>query len=237
MPEQDGIDLARAIRTLPGGGALPLVMLTSVGPGPTGRPDGSTPGPDLFAAVLTKPARPVHVARALARVFGVGDGGVLAASDSGIERDLAERIPLRILLAEDNRVNQKVALKMLERMGYRADVAANGVEAVAALERQRYDVILMDMQMPEMDGIEATRQIRARWPREGRPWIVAMTANAMLEDRNECMVAGMDDFLSKPVAAKALGAALARCAPLRPVSAKVSPAIEPESQGVRAAAG
>jgi signal transduction histidine kinase/CheY-like chemotaxis protein len=237
MPEQDGIDLARAIRALPGGGALPLVMLTSVGPGPTGRPDGSTPGPDLFAAVLTKPARPVHVARALARVFGAGDGAVLATSDSGIERGLAERIPLRILLAEDNRVNQKVALKMLERMGYRADVAANGVEAIAALERQRYDVILMDMQMPEMDGIEATRRIRARWPDEGRPWIVAMTANAMLEDRNECMVAGMDDFLSKPVAAKALAAAIARCAPLRGVSAKGSTMGDPESNVARAATG
>ena len=235
MPEQDGIDLARGIRALPGGAALPLLMLTSVGPGPTGRPDGSTPGPDLFAAVLTKPARPVHVARALARIFGAADGAVVAASDSGIERDLAERIPLRILLAEDNRVNQKVALKMLERMGYRADVAANGVEAIAALERQRYDVVLMDMQMPEMDGIEATRRIRERWPREGRPWIVAMTANAMLEDRNECMVAGMDDFLSKPVAAKALAAAIARCAPVRVVVAKT--ADDGEIHAARAATG
>ena len=107
--------------------------------------------------------------------------------------------PLRILLAEDNPVNQKVALLVLEKLGYHADVAANGVEAIAALERQQYDAVLMDVQMPELDGLDASRQICARWPRESRPRIIAMTANAMAEDRDACFAAGMDSFLTKPL--------------------------------------
>jgi CheY-like chemotaxis protein/HPt (histidine-containing phosphotransfer) domain-containing protein len=111
---------------------------------------------------------------------------------------------------EDNLVNQKVALRMLNRMGYRADVAASGVEAIQALERQDYDLVLMDLQMPEMDGLEATRRIRQRWPRPGGPRIIAMTANAMRGDRELCLAAGMDDYLSKPVKLRALEAAIQR---------------------------
>ena len=99
-------------------------------------------------------------------------------------------------------------------MGYRADVAANGIEAIQAVERQPYDVILMDVQMPEMDGLEATRQICARWPRDERPHIIAMTANAMQGDRELCLAAGMDDYLSKPIRVNELVQALARCQPL-----------------------
>ena len=111
---------------------------------------------------------------------------------------LGQRLPLKILLAEDNAVNQKLALRMLERMGYRADVAASGLEVLQALQRQPYDLVLMDMQMPEMDGLEATRQIVKEW-KEARPRIIAMTANAMQEDREACLAAGMDDYISKPV--------------------------------------
>lgn len=118
---------------------------------------------------------------------------------------------LRILLAEDNMVNQKVALRMLERLGFRADVAANGQEAVDALHRQDYDVVLMDMQMPEMDGLEATRHIRAHIATHRQPRIVAMTANAMQEDRDRCMEVGMDDYISKPVKLDVLAEALGRC--------------------------
>jgi CheY-like chemotaxis protein len=119
-------------------------------------------------------------------------------------------LPLHLLLAEDNTVNQKLALRLLERMGYRADVVANGLEVLEALQRQRYDVILMDVQMPEMDGLEATRAIVKRWPEEQRPRIIAMTANAMQGDREECLAAGMDDYLTKPIQVKALHEALER---------------------------
>jgi CheY-like chemotaxis protein len=124
-----------------------------------------------------------------------------------LDADLAQRHPLRILLAEDNAVNQKLALRLLQQMGYRADVAANGIEALESLERQRYDLVLMDVQMPEMDGLEATRRIHARWG-AARPRVVAMTANAMQGDRDDCMAAGMDDYLTKPIRVERLVAAL-----------------------------
>ena len=117
---------------------------------------------------------------------------------------------MRILLAEDNVVNQKLALRQLEQMGYRADVAANGLEAVEAIERQPYDVVLMDVQMPEMDGLEASREITRRWPDSERPRIVAMTANAMQGDRELCLAAGMDDYMSKPIRVEELVTALER---------------------------
>jgi CheY-like chemotaxis protein len=121
---------------------------------------------------------------------------------------MAERQPLRILLAEDNVVNQKLALRLLQQMGYRADVASNGIEAVECVARQPYDVVLMDVQMPEMDGLEASRRITARWKPNERPRIVAMTANAMQGDREECLAAGMDDYVTKPIRVDALVGAL-----------------------------
>src|SRR5262249_33946835 len=118
--------------------------------------------------------------------------------------------PLRILVAEDNVINQKVALLLLKRLGYAADVAADGEETLAALRRQCYDVILMDVQMPGMDGLEATRRIRAEWRAAERPRILAVTANALREDRETCLAAGMDGYLSKPVLLEDLRAALHR---------------------------
>jgi CheY-like chemotaxis protein/HPt (histidine-containing phosphotransfer) domain-containing protein len=117
---------------------------------------------------------------------------------------------LRVLLAEDNVVNQQVALHLLERLGHRADVAGNGLEAIAALEQRPYDVVLMDVQMPELDGLDATRQICARWPPDARPRIIAMTANAMPEDREACFAAGMDDYVAKPIRLDELAQALNR---------------------------
>jgi CheY-like chemotaxis protein len=116
-----------------------------------------------------------------------------------LDAGMAARHPLRILLAEDNAVNQKLALRLLQQMGYRADVASNGIEAIESIERQPYDVVLMDVQMPEMDGLTAAREINRRWPDGARPWIVAMTANAMQGDREECLAAGMDDYVTKPI--------------------------------------
>jgi CheY-like chemotaxis protein len=133
-----------------------------------------------------------------------------AAQRAAIDSSMAENHPLRILLAEDNVVNQKLAMRLLSQMGYRADVAANGLEVLQAVERQTYDVVLMDVQMPEMDGLEATRQMCARWAAPQRPHIIAMTANALQGDREMCLAAGMDDYLSKPIRVEELIGALGR---------------------------
>jgi CheY-like chemotaxis protein len=133
------------------------------------------------------------------------DAGGGAGSDA-----MPEISSLRILLAEDNALNQKVALRILDKLGYCADVASNGLEALEALEQQTYDVVLMDVQMPEMDGLDASRRICARWPDESRPRIIAMTANAMIEDREACFAAGMDDYVAKPVRPDELAEALSR---------------------------
>ena len=127
-----------------------------------------------------------------------------------VDHDLGRRLPLRILVADDNVINQKVAQLLLENMGYRADLAANGLEVLAALDRQRYDVVLMDVQMPELDGLEATRRIREELAPERWPKIIAVTAGAMREDQEKCLAAGMDDYISKPVQADELQAALMR---------------------------
>ena len=127
------------------------------------------------------------------------------------DRDLGRRVPLSILLAEDNLVNQAVVRQFLKRMNYSTDMAGNGLEVLEALRRQRYDVILMDVYMPEMDGLEATRAIRRNWPANRQPRIIAMTANARPEDRSACLEAGMDGFLGKPVRVMELQAALADC--------------------------
>jgi CheY-like chemotaxis protein len=126
---------------------------------------------------------------------------------------MAARHPLRILLAEDNVVNQKLALRLLGQMGYRADLASNGIEAVESVGRQTYDVVLMDVQMPEMDGLEASRRITAQGPPDQRPRIVAMTANAMQGDREQCLAAGMDDYVTKPIRVEALVQALLNVRP------------------------
>jgi PAS domain S-box-containing protein len=136
--------------------------------------------------------------------------GVPRSTAGEFDATLGGRCPLRVLVAEDNPVNQRVATLLLQRLGYRATIAGNGLEAVAALELAEYDVILMDVEMPEIDGCEATRRIRAKRQAPVRPWIIALTAGAMPEDRVRAMAAGMNDFLTKPVRTEALAAALAR---------------------------
>ncbi|MBW8877746.1 MAG: response regulator [Acidobacteria bacterium] len=151
-----------------------------------------------------------------------GAAGAADAEEAGALAGprLAEHLPLRILLAEDNSVNLRVGLLMLERMGYLADVAGNGIEVLEALRRQPYDLILMDVQMPGMDGLEATKRIRAEFPRDWQPRIVAMTANVLREQREACLVAGMDDFVQKPVGFADLRAALERCGGREPDAAE-----------------
>jgi signal transduction histidine kinase/DNA-binding response OmpR family regulator len=193
MPEMDGIMLARAIRKLRDQKSLPIILLTSLGRREIDADDVE------FAAYLTKPLKPSALYDALAGLFAKG---VIApkvdSSRPVIDAQLGRQHPLRILLAEDNAVNQKLALRLLEQMGYRADVAANGMEAIESVERQTYDVILMDVQMPEMDGLDATRDIR-KLPSVSQPHIIAMTANALEGDREMCLSAGMDDYISKPI--------------------------------------
>jgi signal transduction histidine kinase/CheY-like chemotaxis protein/CHASE1-domain containing sensor protein len=203
MPEMDGVMLARAIRQLPGHEALPLLLLSSIG----GQVVGDEPG--LFAARLVKPAKPAQLFDALVRI--VGGGPAPAAVTAGTVVSPQPKQTARVLLAEDNSINQMVALHQLARLGYRADVASNGLEAVEAVQRQDYDIILMDVQMPEMDGIEATRKIKAAVATgQSAPWIIALTAGAMQEDREKCLEAGMDDFLTKPMQSQDLVAALGR---------------------------
>ena len=216
MPEMTGMELAAAIREIVGAGAkpapAPLILTSSVG----GRDAvGDT---TLFATYLAKPIRQSALFDALMTVLAQQPQrpARLATARPQAGAQLVSEHPLRILLAEDNVVNQKLTLRLLSQMGYRADVAANGLEAIQAVERQPYDIILMDVQMPEMDGLEATRQICARWPRGERPHIIAMTANAMQGDRELCLEAGMDDYLSKPIRVNELVQALARCQPLAP---------------------
>ena len=148
-----------------------------------------------LAGWLAKPVKPSALHDTIATILlgGVVSQPLPAAppTDGAESQPLGERHPLRILLAEDNVVNQKLALRILQQMGYRADLASNGLEAVDSVARQVYDVVLMDVQMPEMDGLDATRAICARWPAEQRPRIVAMTANAMQGDRDECLAAGL----------------------------------------------
>jgi GAF domain-containing protein/CheY-like chemotaxis protein len=206
MPDLDGLELADRLRAIEKAGKrkrMPAVILSSVGM--RDRDGGAVD------AWLAKPVKPSALHDTIATVLlGAVPARVPAAkpADDGTA-PLGERHPLRILLAEDNAVNQKLALRLLAQMGYTAEVAGDGLQAIAALERDAFDVVLMDVQMPELDGLGATRRIRATWPE--RPlWIVAMTANAMAGDREACLAAGMNDYLSKPIRPPELAAALER---------------------------
>ena len=209
MPQMDGLALAAEIRSLYSYQTLPLVMLTSIG-----NPEASKQFVKrYFAAFLNKPIKQSHLYEVLNQVL-VGQPIKVRHScsiSSQIDPNLAQRLPLRILLAEDNVVNQQVGLHLLQRMGYRADMAANGLEVLEALRRQSYDVVLMDVQMPEMDGLTATKQICQKWLPGERPRIIAMTANAMQGDREMCLKAGMDDYISKPIRVEELARALSKC--------------------------
>jgi len=150
-----------------------------------------------------------HVrAEAVAGTSASAAPGAKPAARAALDPQMAVRHPLRILLAEDNVVNQKLALRLLSQMGYGADVAVNGLQALERIGQQRYDVVLMDVQMPQMDGLEASRRITAKWKPTERPRIVAMTANAMQGDREECLAAGMDAYVTKPIRVEALVEAL-----------------------------
>ncbi|MCP4544545.1 MAG: response regulator [Chloroflexi bacterium] len=216
MPEMDGIMLAAEIRRLEeitvSESKIPLVLVSSV------RKQEIEGELVDFWAFLFKPLKTSQLYNVLVNIFGEQVQSSQQrdkTEQTQFDAEMAKRQPLRILLAEDNAVNQKLALRMLERMGYRADVAGNGLEAIDALQRQPYDVVLMDVQMPEMDGLEATRRIRHLSSKElsvgEQPRIIAMTASVMQEDRDACQMAGMDDYVSKPVRVDELVGALNKC--------------------------
>ncbi len=229
MPEMDGIALAREIRAVRGAHAPVLILLSS-----TGQSLASAHADAGFAAGLSKPLRLSHLRDRLLETIG-HQRDTSAGAVPPVVRDVGSPVPLRILLAEDNAINQKVALRLLERLGYGADVVGDGRQALARLDHAAYDVILMDVQMPEMDGLEASRAICARWAASERPRIIAMTAEAMQGDRDKCLAAGMDDYIVKPVTLDRLAAALAKCRSLAAATAPEAAAAPPvEKQRIAA---
>jgi signal transduction histidine kinase/CheY-like chemotaxis protein len=203
MPEMDGFTLAQKINEMNIEGSLPMIILTSI------KREKARSSDVRISAFLSKPIKTSNLFNILTGIIATAPAPEKKKEKSKtLDATMAERHPLRILLAEDNMVNQKVATKLLSKLGYRADVAGNGVEAIEALERQTYDVIFMDIQMPEMDGDEATQKIRAKWTQDRQPYIVAMTAHALEGDREKYLANGMDDYVSKPVNINALVAAL-----------------------------
>jgi CheY-like chemotaxis protein len=195
MPEMDGIQLATQLREIPSAKDLPLILLTSLG-----RYDDVDASRSLFTTMITKPVKQSQLFDAMLASLSsetiTSKEGIVHTT---VDRHLSERLPLRILVAEDNPINLRLTVRILEQMGYRPDVAANGLEVLDALDRQHYDIVFMDIQMPEMDGLEATSHIRSTMPQDAGPVIIAVTANAMTEDRQRCIDAGMNDYLSKPV--------------------------------------
>ena len=214
MPEMNGLQLVRAIAEMSLAPNMPVVVLSSSVSGVRELLQGQ--GDNPFAAFLTKPAKSRQLAEVIARILSGQQPARhrnTAAGNTSAEMDktLARRQPLRILLAEDNVVNQRVAVRLLERFGYRPDVASNGLEVLAAVERQAYDVVLLDIQMPEMDGIETAHRITRQFEPGKRPRLIALTANVLKNDRELCAGAGMDDFIAKPMHFAELQQALLRC--------------------------
>ncbi len=226
LPEMKAGRLVEALRQRLGQKSVPVIVLTSI----ADRAAGQTLPAAANTFSISKPPRLAELAAALGRVLRpLAAAAPLNPAISRLDDRLADRLPLRILLTDDNLINQKVALRLLRQMGYVADVAGTGREALAAIERQRYDVVFMDVQMPEMDGIEAARRIRlleSANPTRQPVTIVAMTANAMLGDREKCLKAGMDDYLPKPVRPEAMQEMILRCATNR-LRASESAAKEP----------
>jgi signal transduction histidine kinase/CheY-like chemotaxis protein len=206
MPEIEAGKWASAIKTELGQAAPPMVMLSAGALSAVVAFHDPT-GP--FAAQINRPIRRRNLHRVLSQVLSgkAARPNTTNASDTG----LARRMPLRILVADDNLVNQKVARRLLERWGYSPDGAWNGLEVLAAVRRERFDLVLLDVQMPEMDGIEAAQRMCAEIPAGERPWLIALTAGVFEEDRQRCIQAGMDGFLSKPLRTEDLHRILGQC--------------------------
>jgi CheY-like chemotaxis protein/HPt (histidine-containing phosphotransfer) domain-containing protein len=212
LPDRDGLSLAAEIRHQPNGTNLPILLLSAI----RVRSDDPRPGELGINVFVHKPVRPAQLLDALCRAMSVQvQREKRAPTTPVLDVNFARRFPLRVLLADDNPINQKVGLSVLAKLGYRAELAGNGSEVVKALEQRTYDMLFLDVQMPEMDGLECARQICHRWTRDRRPIIVAMTGNALMGDREKCLGAGMDDYISKPVRISELQGVLERWAPTK----------------------
>jgi PAS domain S-box-containing protein len=210
MPDMDGFTLTKKIRLQSQYNHIPIVILSSFTTAETTQQSDEL----QIAAYLSKPVKQSQLYNTLSEILVHRPTKTSSSLNKTANTDLSlsEKLPLRILLAEDTVVNQKVALLILKKIGYRADVVANGLEVLTALRRQPYDIVLMDIQMPEMDGLEATQIIHQEWNVFERPYIIAMTANAMQGDKEICLSAGMDDYISKPVKIEDVFQALSRYA-------------------------
>jgi signal transduction histidine kinase/CheY-like chemotaxis protein/HPt (histidine-containing phosphotransfer) domain-containing protein len=214
MPQMDGLSLAARIRLHLDAEALPIILITAFGGEVVRDPEIE------IAALLTRPIKPITLYQTLVYILTKQEKSATPQPEAPpsepksehADDKMAERMPLRILLAEDNRINQKVALSLLKRLGYRADLATDGLEVLESLARQTYDIVLMDVQMPEMDGVQATQHIRRFLPAEKQPRIAAMTAHALQGDREHYLAQGMDDYISKPVKLQDLVAVLSKTA-------------------------
>ncbi len=220
LPRQDGLALAQELQkscTRP----LPMISLSYLGA-------RYSEESEVFAAQMTKPIRSSQFRHALQAALNLKPASSgTPAENPHYDPEMASKFPLRILLAEDNRINQIVAERMLARLGYHVDVVADGLEVLQSLCRKTYDVVLMDMQMPKMDGLEATEMIRKKFPREEQPAVIAQTAGAMEQDRKQCLQAGMDYYISKPLRVEELVKVLINIHPLPPHQAN---AIEPATE-------
>jgi len=194
-----GLEVAAAIQRRRGG-ALPIIVASSFGRREAVAREAEQRGV-MLAGQMSKPIKPASLAALASVAMGIALPATGEAATVGPTSDaeMAVRHPLRILVAEDNALNRRLAVRLLEQRGYAIDVANDGREAVEAVERTSYDLVLMDVQMPVMDGLEATRCIVERWQAAERPRIVAMTANATREDREACIMSGMDGYIAKPI--------------------------------------
>jgi signal transduction histidine kinase/two-component SAPR family response regulator/HPt (histidine-containing phosphotransfer) domain-containing protein len=231
MPGMDGVALASEIHKMPVGAMMPLVLLA-----PMGRHSANTTNEThlVFGHTVTKPVKPAQLCEVLVRALLSPKAAASQAPPPKPDQRLAERIPLRILLCDDNDINQKVAARILQQLGYQPGLATNGREALGALDCQPYDLILMDVMMPEMDGLEATRIIRDRQKSgvpnySSRTIIVALTAHAMQGDREKCLAAGMDDYLAKPIRPADVRQVIERWNPQNRMTTPIQPNSTPET--------
>ena len=233
MPHMDGLALAAEIHKLPGAEMMPLVLLMPLGP----RSDAPSGTRIVFAHTVAKPVKPAQLCEMLVRALLNPKIAAPQEAPSKPDQPLAERLPLQILLCDDNAINQKVAARILQQLGYQPGLAANGREALDAMDRKPYNLIFMDVMMPEMDGLEATRAIRERQKAGAANYpssivIVAMTAQAMQGDREKCLAAGMDDYLAKPIRPKDVRAIIERWgSQSAPAEQPVAPAPEVTAPG------